>query len=131
MKRGVLLGITVAMAMFVCGDLKARAAQADGASTIRESIVLTQEAALGGQRLEAGKYDAEITGGEIVLKRDKKEVARARVKRTELPVAAKYDRVDLRANPSGAKDVAAVHFKGERDSYTVLGNDGVAIAEKP
>lgn len=131
MKRGVLLGITVVMAMFVCGDVKARAAQADGASTIRESVVLAQVATLGGQRLEAGKYDAEITGGEIVLKRDRKEVARARVKRTELPVPAKYDRVDLRANSSGAKDVAAVHFKGERESYTVLDNDGVAIAEKP
>src|SRR5215204_3111273 len=35
MKRGVLLGITVAMAMFVCADLTARAAQGDGASTIR------------------------------------------------------------------------------------------------
>ena len=131
MKRGVLLGITVAMAMFVCADVKARAAQADGASTIRESIVLTQEAALGGQRLEAGKYDAEITGGEIVLKRDKKEVARARVRRNDLPSPAKYDRVDLRANGSGAKNIAAVHFKGERESYAVLDNDGVAIAEKP
>jgi hypothetical protein len=130
MKRGVLLGITVAMAMFVCAGVT-RAAQADGGATIRESITLTQESVLGGQRLEAGKYNAEITGGEIVLKRDKKEVARARVKRTELAAPAKYDRVDLRANGSGGKDVAAVHFKGERESYTVLDNDGVAIAEKP
>ena len=126
MKRGVLLGITLAMAMFVVGDAKAQ----DG-GTVRETVTLAQEAALGGQVLEAGRYDAEISGGEIVLKRDRKEVARGRVKRTELAAPAKYDRVDLRASGSGPKDVAVLYFKGERDSYTVLGNDGVAIAEKP
>jgi len=55
----------------------------------------------------------------------------ARVRRAELPSPAKYDRVDLRGNASGAKDVTAIYFKGERESFTVLGNDGVAIAERP
>ena len=128
MKLGLISGIVVVMAMFVCVDARA---QSGDESPIRESVTLTQAAALGGQQLEAGKYDAEISGGEIVLKRSKKEVARARVKRNELPSPAKYDRVDLRVNGAGGKDVATVYFKGDRDSFTVLGVDGVAIAEKP
>jgi hypothetical protein len=75
MKLGLISGIVVVMAMFVCVDARA---QSDDESPIRESVTLTQAAALGGQQLEAGKYDAEISGGEIVLKRSKNEVARAR-----------------------------------------------------
>ena len=133
MRRGILLGLVLTMAMFVCADLKAFAGQSGDAPSIKHSVTIVQSATLGGQTVEQGKYEAEITGGAeatLVLRRDKQEVARVRVRRTELPAPAKYDRVDLRVRPSG-KEVIAVYFKGERGSFEVVDDEGVAIAEKP
>jgi hypothetical protein len=133
MRREVVLGIVVTLALFAGAPTKAGAGQSGDAATVKKSITLLQTATLGGASLEQGKYDAEITGGAdatLVLKRDKKEVARARVKRNDLATPSKYDRVDLRVTDSG-KAVATLYFKGDRGSFEVLDDQGVAIIEKP
>ncbi len=133
MRRGMYLGIVMALAMFVGASGATHAGQSGEAQTVKRSITLLQDATLGGTSLEQGKYDAEITGGDdatVVLKRDKKEVARARVKRNDLANPAKYDRVDLRVTDAG-KAVATLYFKGDRGSFEILDEQGVAIIEKP
>lgn len=132
MRGGIFLGLAVATAMFMFGDAAA-AGQSGEAPALKRSITILQDATVGGRVVEQGKYDAEITGGDdatLVLKRDKKEVARVRVHRTELAAASKYDRVDVRSSAAG-KEVVAVFFKGERGTFAVVDDQGVAIAEKP
>lgn len=133
MRRGMYLGFVMALAMVVGASGATSAGQSGEAQTVKRSITLLQNATLGGTALEQGKYDAEITGGDdatVVLKRDKREVARARVKRNDLANPAKYDRVDLRVTDAG-KAVATLYFKGDRGSFEILDEQGVAIIEKP
>jgi hypothetical protein len=130
-----LLGIgMVAMAMFTWPDSKALGAQSDDARPIKRSVTIVQEATLGGRTVERGRYDAEITrdgaDATLVLTRDKREVARVRVRRDDLSAASKYDRVDVRSSARG-KEVVSVYFKGDRAAFSVVDDDGVAVAEKP
>ncbi len=67
----------------------------------------------------------------LVLKRDKKEVARVRVMRKDLVATAKYDRVDVRTANDGSKEVVAIVFKGSVESFLVADNAGVALVDKP
>jgi hypothetical protein len=133
MKHGILLGIATAMALFVFAGGPVSAGQSGGTTTLKRSITLIQDAVVGGKTLEHGKYDAEITGADdatLVIKRDKQEIARVKVRRSDLATPAKYDRVDVRSAESG-KEVVAVQFKGERSAFEVVDDQGVALIEKP
>lgn len=133
MKHGVLLAVVAAMAMFFGTGGPVSAAQSGDAASIKKSITLVQDAALGGRTLEHGKYDAEITGGAdptLVIRRDKQELARVKVRRADLATPAKYDRVDVRPAEAG-KQVVAIQFKGERAAFEVVDDQGVALIEKP
>ena len=133
MKHGLLLGIVTAMALFFGAGTPVSAGQSGDATTLKKSITLLQDAAVGGRTLEHGKYDAEITGGadaQLVIKRDKQEVARVKVRRADLATPAKYDRVDVRSAEAG-KEVVAIQFKGERAAFEVVDDQGVALIEKP
>jgi hypothetical protein len=132
MKHG-LLGIVAAMALLFGAGGPAAARQSGDATTLKKSITLLQDAAVGERTLEHGKYDAEITGGAdatLVVKRDQQEVARVKVRRADLAAPAKYDRVDVRSADSG-KQVVAIQFKGERAAFEVVDDRGVALIEKP
>ncbi len=62
---------------------------------------------------EARELTAEVELSEptvLVLKRDRKEVARVRVTRKDLVASAKYDRVDVRTANDGSKDPEAGDF---------------------
>jgi hypothetical protein len=130
MKGGIYFGLVVAATIMFGG---AAAGQSGDAPEIRKSVTILQDATLGGMLIEQGKYDAVITGGDdatLVLRRDKRELARVRVRRTELAAPSKYDRVDVRSTEAG-KQVVAVYFKGERGTFAVLDDQGVALADKP
>ena len=133
MKRGLLLGIVTAMAMLFGAGGPVSAGQSGETTTLKKSITILQDAAVGGRTVEHGKYDAEITGGAdptLVIKRDKQEIARVKVRRADLATPAKYDRVDVRPVDSG-KQVVAIQFKGERAAFEVVDDQGVALIEKP
>jgi hypothetical protein len=121
------------MAMFVFGDASVLAGPQRSAPVTKGTVTVLESATLGGTTLAQGKYEAEISGSDdatLVLKRDKREVARVRVKRTALAAPAKYDRIDVRPTASG-KVVVAIYFKGDPRSFEVVDDQGVAIAEKP
>lgn len=134
MRRNVVLGLLVTMALIFGTDFGAFARQKGDGEPVKGSITVVREASIGGQALEAGKYTVEITGGTdalLVVWHDKKEIARTRVRRTELASPAKYDRLDVHVNDSGEKEVAAVYFKGESVAYQIVDDQGVVIVEKP
>ncbi len=131
-RRGVLGLALLAASVFGIGT-NAAAAQKGGDPTLKHSVVILQDATLNGAQVAKGEYDAEITGADeaiLVLRRDKKEVARARVHRNALPAPAKYDRVDVRSSAAG-KEVVALFFKGDPRAFEIVPDQGVAIAEKP
>lgn len=128
------LGLAVVAGALLVVAPNANAGQGKEAGTIRHSVTIQRAATLGGVALGEGKYDAEVSLGDptvLVLKRDRKEVARVRVTRKDLAAAAKYDRVDVRSANDGSKEVVAIIFKGSVESFLVADNDGVALTEKP
>jgi hypothetical protein len=133
MTHAIVRRLTVLAGVLALSASAVLAAQGDD-QTVRHSVTVTQTALLAGLPVEKGKYEAEITGGAervLVLKRDNKEIARARVASRDLNTPAKYDRVDLRTESNGAKGIATIMFKGDRISYDVLDDQKVAVWEKP
>ncbi len=127
-------GLAVVAVAALAFSPSAFAGQGKGPSTLKRTIVIQNAATLGGSVLAQGQYDAEIDLAEptvLILKRDKKEVARVRVMRKDLASASKYDRVDVRTANDGSKEVVAIIFKGAIESFLVADNTGVALVDKP
>ena len=127
-------GLAVVAAAALAFSPLAFAGQGKGPSTLKRTVVIQNAATLGGSVLAQGQYDAEIDLAEptvLILKRDKKEVARVRVMRKDLASASKYDRVDVRTANDGSKEVVAIIFKGAIESFLVADNTGVALVDKP
>lgn len=127
-------GLAVVAAAALAFSPSAFAGQGKGPSTLKRTVVIQNAATLGGAVLAQGQYDAEIELAEptvLILKRDKKEVARVRVMRKDLASASKYDRVDVRTSNDGSKEVVAIIFKGAIESFLVADNAGVALVDKP
>jgi hypothetical protein len=131
-KRSLAFGLGLA-AIMLGGAIPASAAGQKDPGTIRKTVVLLQDATLNGSSVARGEYEAEVSGADdatLVLRHDRKEVARASVRRVALAAPAKYDRVDVRATAAG-KEVAVLYFKGDPRAFEVLASDGVAAAPKP
>lgn len=128
------IGLAVVAATVLAFSPSALAGQGKSATTLKRTVTIQNAATLGGATLGTGQYDAVIELSEptvLVLKRDKKEVARVRVTRKDLASASKYDRVDVRTANDGSKEVVAIVFKGAIESFLVADNTGVALVEKP
>ena len=127
-------GLAVVAAAVLAFSPSALAGQGKNATTLKRTVTIQNAATLGGATLSQGQYVAEIELSDptvLVLKRDKKEVARVRVMRKDLVSASKYDRVDVRTSNDGSKEVVAIVFKGAIESFLVADNAGVALVDKP
>lgn len=127
-------GLAVVAAVVLAFSPSALAGQGKNATTLKRTVTIQNVATLGGSTLAQGQYDAEVELSEptvLVLKRDRKEVARVRVTRKDLVASAKYDRVDVRTANDGSKEVVAIVFKGSIESFLVADNAGVALVDKP
>lgn len=127
-------GLAVVATAALAFSPAAFAGQGKSATTLKRTVTIQNAATLGGASLAQGQYDAEVELAEpsvLVLRRDKKEIARVRVMRKDLVSASKYDRVDVRTANDGTKEVVAIVFKGAIESFLVADNSGVALVDKP
>lgn len=128
-----LINRLAVLALALAASTTGFAGQKTEPGSLKHTVVILQDATLAGTAVAQGSYEAEISGDDaatLVLRRDKKEVARARVRRSALAGPAKYDRVDVR-NGAAGKEIATLYFKGDPRAFEVVPSDGVAAAEKP
>lgn len=129
-----MIGLAVVAATVFAVSPSALAGQGKGATTVKRTVTIQNTATLGGATLDQGQYEAVVELSEptvLVLRRDKKEVARVRVTRKDLAAASRYDRVDVRTANDGSKEVVAIVFKGAIESFLVADNSGVALVDEP
>jgi hypothetical protein len=109
------------------------AGQGASAESMRRTVAVKQDAALGEATLRPGSYEVELAGGAepvLIFRQKKQEVARVRVERQALEHQSNYDQVGL-ANAEGQRRVVSVTFKGARETFVVKDAGGLAIAAKP